>query len=139
MEQKTCTYIIKNGIYAQQYTALDLLLEECFSPLEGTCIGFTESEEGAKPVLETVEINEKMQAAQNEIQNTVIHFAAAFKKTFGSNLYCLHITDINHLIELFIKSIKKRPRQKNIFQNIVFTDRAVRHVQISLADKIRLP
>ena len=139
MEQKTCTYIIKNGIYAQQYTALDLLLEECFSPLEGTCIGFTESEEGAKPVLETVEINEKMQAAQNEIQKTVIHFAAAFKKTFGSYLYCLHITDINHLIELFIKSIKKRPRQKNIFQNIVFTDRAVRHVQISLADKIRLP
>ncbi len=138
MEQKTCTYILKNGVYAQQYTALDLLLEECFSPLEGTCLGFTETAEGVQPVLETMVSSKKMRVAQNKMQDAALHFAATCKETFGSYLYRLHIADMNHLTELFIKSIKKRPRQKIIFQDIVFADRAVRHMQISLADKIRL-
>ncbi len=134
---QTYTYILKNGIDSNIYSNLDLLLEECFSPLEGTCTGFKEENSKISPILDNMNIPDEMQIAHLELNKATENFAKNLIDVFGVNLQYLNITDINPIIECINNNFKINKTEKNIFKSIIFNDTAIRHNQISLKEKIK--
>ena len=134
---QTYTYILKNGIESNKYCNLDLLLEECFSPLEGTCTGFKEENNKILPILEDMPVSIEMQKAHLELNKATENFAKRLIDIFGENLQYLNVTDINPIFECIDNNFKTNKAEKNIFNNFIFNDTAIRHNQISLKEKIK--
>lgn len=134
---QTYTYILKNGIESNKYSNLDLLLEECFSPLEGTCTGFKEENNKIIPTLDKMNISIEMKNAHQELNETSEIFARNLIKLFGEYFQYLNITDINPIIECIDNNFKNNADEKEIFRDIVFNDTATRHNQVSLKEKIK--
>ncbi len=129
------TFILKNGIESNKYCEIDLLLEECFSSLEGTCIGFKKSSENISPITEKLNISEEMKNTHNDIQNMTEIFIKKLIGTFGEYIKYINIVDINSIFELTINNFKKNYKEKEIFNSIIYNDTAVRHKQIPLSKK----
>ena len=134
---QTYTYILKNGIESNKYGNLDLLLEECFSPLEGTCTGFREENNKIIPTLDKMNISIEMRNAHQELNETAEVFAKNLIKLFGDYFKYLNITDINPIIECIDNNFRNNANQKEIFKDFVFNDTATRHEQVSLKEKIK--
>ena len=135
---KTRTFVLNNGIDSNRFGNLDLLLEETFSPLEGTCIGFIKNEDDVvKPLIDNMVVSHEMKASMDEIRKTCEEFAVNLVKTFGEYFEYLNIVDINPLFILLNQIFKASPSEKEIFDSIIFNDTAVMHEQISLMKKIK--
>lgn len=136
-KNQTYTYILKNGIESHIYDNLDLLLEETFSPLEGTCTGFVEENNEIKPMLGEMNVSKNMELAHKEINDTAENFAKKLVNLFGNYMCYLNVTDINSLIGTVNSNFIVNEVEKEIFSDIVYVDTATLHKQVDLAKKIR--
>ena len=136
-KNQTYTYILKNGVESNKYSNLDLLLEECFSPLEGTCVGFSQNNDNVVPLLDKMMVSSQMKIAHKEINDCCEIFTKKLINLFGEYIEYLNITDINVLFDCTNNNLKNNPNEKNIFKDIVFSDTATLHKQISLKGKIK--
>lgn len=134
-KNQTYTFILKNGIKSNSYNQLDLVLEECCSPLEGTCNGFKEENDGVVPSLEKIEFSPEMNKAIEKINLTAENFAKDLINLFGDYLQYLNVTDINEFIALFNDNMCNSDT-KELFKDIIFNDVVTLHEQLSLKDKL---
>ncbi|MCD7880027.1 MAG: HAD-IA family hydrolase [Candidatus Gastranaerophilales bacterium] len=134
---QTYTYILKNGIDSNLYANLDLLLEECFSPLEGTCTGFSKNGNNIVPLLDKITIPSEMKFAHKEINDCCENFTKKLINLFGEYIEYLNITDINILFDCLNNNLRNNPDEKDIFKDIVYSDTATLHTQVSLKEKIK--
>ena len=133
---QTCTFVLKNGIESNLYGNLDLLLEECFSPLEGTCCGFKRDANKIVPILDAMNIGTKMKEIHTQLNKATETFAKDLATLFGEYVEYLNITDINPIFKCIDSNFKNNPNEKEIFKDIVFNDTAVMHNQKPLSKKI---
>lgn len=137
-KNKTYTFILKNGIESAMYKNLDLLLEECFSPLEGSCCGFKRENDKIIPVIDKMYNSPKMATDHKKLNATAEAFTKSLINVFGEYIDYLNITDINLLFKCVNKNFKYHPKEKNIFKNFIFNDTVTKHQQIPLCEKITL-
>ncbi|MGN0728898.1 HAD-IA family hydrolase [Treponema sp.] len=134
----TKTYILMNGIFSTKNRWADLLWEEVFSPLEGSCLGFAKNGDEIKPILETFNPSELMIEVKENIEKFTIEFAKDFEKYFSSFIDDLYIADVNPLFEVMKKLILKNKYIKQNFSKIQYDDKAARAKQISLGEKVKI-
>lgn len=112
---KSTTYQLLNpGEYNCMY-----LYEELFSPLEGSCLGYTDS---LKPILENNHYNKKMVDKYAELKNFIIEATDKFIDFFGDYTPLLYSNDTNAIVELLNFSIYKSSEQYPFLDSIIFSD-----------------
>lgn len=136
-KNKTYTFILKNGIESAMYKNLDLLLEECFSPLEGSCCGFKRENNKIIPVLDKMYNSPEMKNDHKTLNATAEAFTENLINVFGEYIDYLNITDINTLFKCINKNFKYNPKEKKIFKNFIFNDTVTKHKQEPLCEKIK--
>ena len=134
-QNQTYTFILKNGIESNAYTTLDLILEECFSPLEGTCVGFKKDSEVVTPIIKKIKFQDNMVIDHKKIQKTCELYTKELINLFGDYLKYLNVIEINCISNLIVNNFKYSPNEKKIFDNIIYNDIAVRHSQVALSKK----
>lgn len=135
LDNQTYTYILKNGAACTNY-GLDLLLEECFSPLEGTCKGFKNENGQVIPLTEDFTVSKEMQASHAEINLNTEFFVENLLNILGEYLDYIILTDVNPLIEFLKATFKNNKKQKGIFEHIIYNDIVAEHKQVSLKEKV---
>lgn len=135
-KNQSYTFILKNGITSNSYKNFYILLEECFSPLTGTCTGFKEENENIFPLFEKINFPLNMKKSIEEINLNAEKFTQNLKDLFGDYLQYLNVTDMNEIIECVNENFKDNVEQKEIFKDIVYKDSAILHKQLSLKDKL---
>ena len=101
----------------------NIIFEECFSPTEGSCLGFSEDGGGIRPVLERLDITEGMRADMRTLERCCTAFAEAFAKTFGSYLSALRTEDHAIFLDIARSAFLASPyNELDIFDRIVFPD-----------------
>lgn len=135
-KNKTYTFILKNGIESAMYKNLDLLLEECFSPLEGSCCGFERENNKIVPVLGKMHDSLKMKISHQKLNEAAETFTKNLINVFGEYIDYLNVTDINPLFNCISKNFRHNPKEKNIFKDFIFNDTVTKHRQVPLCEKI---
>lgn len=105
------------------FYGFNIILEECFSPMEGSCLGFSEHEGGIAPVLEPLDITEGMRASMYTLERCCTAFAEDFERTFGSYLSTLRTEDHEIFLDIARSAFLASPyNELNIFDQILFPD-----------------
>ena len=131
------TFLLNKSFNSSTYSRFDLLLEELFSPLEGTCLGFSSTNDNTvEPILQEVKYNSEMHSCFEQRDKAINNFMENLINIFGVYIEHINIVNINVLLELADKIFSKDSNQKKLFENIIFEDKAVRHELLSLSKKI---
>lgn len=135
----TFTYVVKNCLSSKNFTRFDLLLEECFSPLEGSCLGFIAKKSwrgGVEPLFEKVAFPIEMKHSFEQLNNSVQRYVEKMIDVFGEYIQEINLVDITILLMLADKTFSKNKEVKQLFKDINFTDKAFRHNILPLSEKI---
>lgn len=116
------------------YPMEHIILEETFSPVEGTCIGF---DDAGKPMFESVDFSPEMQTDMQNIDDSCMRFIDYMKDVFGDWLRMLKISDSEILRRLpnFAFTVSQE-KEEDIFKNIIFPDNVFYSKQSSLSVKV---
>lgn len=130
----TITYCLSNS---DVVPGENIILEECFSPLEGTCVGFINAFDTI-PVQEIgFRYDEKMHEAMDAIQSTCEEYTKSYIHFFGPYLDGIIISDRDVLLDLCKKVLISSPyMEASLFKPIKFTDTLNGGVPIELSKKV---
>lgn len=113
---------------------IPLLIEELFSPLEGSCIGFTSNIE---PVCENLNFPQEMQKEISNIKELCSTYIDDIFKIFNDYATILSEININDILKIIHFMITKSPyNETEIFQNIIFPDPIACKSPITLEAKL---
>lgn len=116
---------------------INLIIEECFSPAQGTHIGFIE-EDDIIPVQEEFIYSEKLQHDLELIEKCTLEYAKCFSEMFCGylNEFPIGNDDVFSIIGnlAFLRSTEA---ELQIFENFKFPDRYTRGETTSLSKKIQ--
>jgi|GEM_PF-5442729 len=132
----TYTYVIKNGNALGSFSPLHLILEECFSSLEGNCLGFAMQHNKAVPVLEEGHFSDSMTQQHQAMGRQITQYATQLSDMLGPYIDNLVVSDINPLFELTLRVLRKYPNTKGLFSDITFFDPATHSSSPPLSEKI---
>lgn len=128
----TNTIVLFDNNY--ELCSINLLLEELFSPLEGSCLGFTED---LKPILENSKFSKKMQKEMLTVKDTCSTYIKDMFKVFGEYSQYLSMIDINSVLKMLRFMITQSPyNETEIFKNIMFPDPIARKCPVTLESKL---
>lgn len=133
---------------------INIVLEECFSPLEGSCIGFQQKDNQIKPLLGETPVDDFMQRDMQKIEKIATDYSSSFMHTF--NKYCQYFIFSNesnvhnnmaHTVAEVIDpgavlvsanwAFIESPYQENyLLKNISFIDSNAAGKAIPLSDKL---
>lgn len=131
-KNKTKTFVLFGEQFA--YPQEHIILEELFSPLSGTCVGFDKS--GA-PILEQLNFSDAMQQDVLQISDSCTAFFDAIKNLFGDWLPLLDVSDGDALRKIPTAAFKAMDSaDKSLFHNIVFPDNMFYANALSLEQKL---
>lgn len=134
----TYTYVIKNGNSLSSFATLHLLIEECFSSLEGNCVGFTTQNNEVIPTFEATHFSESMIQDHHAMMTHITNYITQFSHLLGAYMPHLIVSDINPLFELTLTVLRTHPQTKSLFSNIIFPDKAIHKTPLPLSEKIPL-
>lgn len=119
-KNKTETHCFFGG---EPFRGFNIIFEECFSPLEGSCLGFSEDHGRIKPLLENLKISHEMRQTLNMLETCCIAFAEAFEKYFSEYYSSLRAKDHTIFLDVIRYAFLESPyNELNIFDAIVFPD-----------------
>lgn len=116
-----------------------LICEELFSPLTGSCIGFSENHGKVSPVYDPFEAGAEMTSDVGLVQNTCIQFCKSFLEVFGNYIWGLQLKSNPLFQRIFEYCFLHAPTgESRIVSSIFFPDPLVWKKDVSLADKLLL-
>lgn len=116
-----------------------LICEELFSPLTGSCIGFSEDCGAVSPVYERFEMGTGMANDIELVQDACIQFCKDFIEVFGDYIWGMQLKGNPLFQKIFAYCFLHAPTgESSIFSNICFPDPLVWSKNVSLADKLLL-
>lgn len=135
IENGTKTFVTIGG---NRPAWMDILIEDTFSPLQGSCIGFHEAQEEINPVYELFNYSEEMKKDLQFIQNRSMALVKRFGLLFGNIINTFKISEFQKVTEIALYYLaKKNLSNPQIYNNIVFPDSYCTHVESeSLGDKM---
>lgn len=129
----TKTFLLfKDNFY---YPLEAIILEELFSPLSGTCIGFNDKDE---PILEETSFSQEMQQDIKLVEATCVNFFNKIQEVFGNYLSLLTLDDVSILRNMAKYAFYQSEEfEEQIFCNIKFADSVFYGNTPSLYEKIK--
>lgn len=115
------------------------ICEELFSPLTGSCIGFSEDRGKPVPVYESFEAGAEMVGDIALVQNSCIQFCESFLEVFSDYIQGMQLKGNPLFQKIFAYCFLHAPTgESRIFSSICFPDPLVWRKGVSLADKLLL-
>lgn len=115
---------------------INLLYEELFSPLEGSCIGFDNI---GNPILDNEVFSEQMISKYKHIKSTISNYASSFIKLNKENIKYFEFFDIADLQKPVISSIYSSNNSTlELFDDIIFKDLTEIAPDMTLSEKLSL-
>lgn len=122
---------------SDNFTGINLILEECFSPLEGSCLGFERQEQAVVVVQDRLLPDERMKQAMSEIQGVCEAYAKYFKELFAPYLESFILMDRDVLTRAGHHAFLNSPYMElSLLKDIRFTDSLIGGVPIELSKKV---
>lgn len=116
---------------------LSIILEECFSPPEGSCLGFEQCGNEVVPVKGAFEQDEKMLDTLDRIHSRCIKHANGFKALFAPYLDCFVFSDKTLPSKLGYHAFLTSPYMElSLLKPIRFADTLCGGVPIELSKKV---
>ncbi len=129
------TYTIE--LFNRKRYSNNLLYEEIFSPLEGSCLGFREDH---TPIIEDISFSEEMKNDYKTIKETLVNYLNNICSLFQDYVKYLTVTNSEDLQEILFYMLSKSPYlEASIFKNIIFKDGICYTEAESLESKIYTP
>ena len=126
-------------LFTDMPPVFQLICEEFFSPLTGSCIGFSEEHGRPSPVNEPFEADAGMTNDVEIVQNACIQFCESFLEEFGDYIWGMQFKGNPLFQKIFAYCFLHAPTGESaIFSNIYFPDPLVWRKDVSLADKFML-
>lgn len=111
-----------------------IILEELFSPLSGTCIGF---DKDGTPIIEQLNFSDEMRQDMETVSDTCTQFFTKIVDVFGDWLPLLNVADFNFLRATSVAAFSPmQSAEKSLFRNIVFPDSVFYSNALSLEQKL---
>lgn len=105
------------------FPGLNIILEELFSPPQGSCVGFQAQGEQIMPHLESLRFSEEMTRDLTELHEECIRFAKEFQALFAPYLHAFQGCDISIYRKLAEAAFIRSPyAELKIFDRIRFVD-----------------
>ena len=115
----------------------NIICEEFFSPLQGSCIGFREERGGVVPVFETEMYSEAMQSDLQTAQRICVDFAKAFMGKFATYWNGFDFKDKNVFERIYEAAFLHTPYTNfKLLRNICFPDAFAREGNHTLEAKV---
>ncbi len=122
---KSKTHVVIGGDRPKWF---DVLLEDCFSPLQGSTVGFAYENHRVNPVYESIAFSKEMSDDLNRIHQISMELADKFGNLFGKELDFLKVDAFQSVSEIsFYFLTKQGDNASKAFHNIVFPDTYLRH------------
>lgn len=116
---------------------LNIILEECFSPCVGSCIGFKKTGSQVVPIIDELKVSQSMKSDMKEIEENCIKYANSFKQIFGKYFKSIEIKDKNRFIDVGYRGFLSSPYcEPDMFKNIKFVDSNISGEPLALSTKI---
>lgn len=116
---------------------LDVVLEECFSPPEGSCLGFADSGDGVIPVKGDFTPDKEMLETLERMHTRCIKHAEGFKALFAPYFDCFRFTDKTILSKIGYHALVYSPYMElSLLKPIRFADTLSGGVPIELSKKV---
>ena len=96
-QNETKTFVMHKGELKWWF---DLLFECCFSPLEGSCIGFEQNDEKIVPILKEIQITDCIRNDTFIIQSSALSLIKKFRDLFDNYLEYFQINDISPFLSM---------------------------------------
>lgn len=133
-ENDTKTYCLSPN---EDFAGINLILEECFSPLKGSCIGFSKKGNHVSCVHECFNPDADMRLALSTIHRCCEAYAIEFKKLFGPYLKCFSALNWDRFIQIGIHGFLKSPYMElSLLKPIRFVDSLNGGIPIELSKKV---
>ena len=115
----------------------NIVCEECFSPLHGSCIGFREEDHQVIPVFESEDYPEAMVQDLTMVEEECVTFANKFLDIFSPYLKGVRLEDKDVFERIYSAAFMQTPYTNfTIFRNICFPDSYAREGNDSLCTKL---
>ncbi len=116
---------------------LCIILEECFSPLQESCSGFSGSEKDITPLVKDLVTDSKMKSDMSIMHKTCVEYATGFMELYGKYIKSICLKDRELFINIGYKGfLFSEYMELEIFRNIKFTDPCVAGIPLSLSSKV---
>ena len=121
------------------FPGLNIILEELFSPLQGSCVGFRAQEEQIVPHLDSSCFSEEMMQDLTELHEECIRFAKEFQALFAPYLHVFRGCDVSIYRNIAEVAFIRSPyAELKIFDRIRFVDGHLSGYAHSLTNKVIL-
>lgn len=121
-------------LFKDRHPTEHIVLEELFSPLQGSCIGFTNE---LKPIFENINFTKEMITDIKVVDDTSIDLVDNFFALFKDYLIDFKIKDIKTLQKVGQFTFTQSPfNEESIFENIIFPDNIFTSEPETLSRKI---
>ena len=136
-KNKTKTFLLSGGLFSIPFSGFELVLEELFSPLEGSCVGITDLDNGFKPVFdESTVFSDLMREDLSAIHKGALDFVKDINNFFSKYFDSFSIETIDFTFEPLAGCLRsKRDLGIRHLENILFPD-PYYGINSVLADKI---
>lgn len=122
---------------SDDFAGTNLVFEECFSPLEGSCIGFEMQNENVVGVQDSLSPDENMTRSLYEIHHICEDYARHFVDLFKPYLSCFKLVDRDVLTRAANVAFVRSPyMEASLLKPIRFTDSLNGGVPIELSKKL---
>lgn len=119
LANNTKTFIIIGG---DKPIWLDVLIEDCFSPVVGSCVGFAESSNKVLPIFESIDFSDQMKNDMFIIQNECKKNIEGVVERFGKYLKHFEYDYETIIVKFFENYFSHKNKNWKIFSNIQFPD-----------------
>lgn len=116
---------------------MNVVLEECFSPCVGSCLGFKQAGESTEPVIDELYVSEAMALDMSRVEKACLDFAEAFSETFSEYFKSFRVADRQKFTDIFYRGFLSSPYSElDMFKNIRFVDSNIGGEALALSAKI---
>lgn len=116
---------------------LNIILEECFSPIEGSCLGFKRENGKVIPYLDEIDADESMKKDMDEICTSSIAYVKKFQTQFGKYIDAFVVRDRSMFEKMGYQGLLlSEYMELNLFRNIKFRDSNICGLPFSLSSKV---
>lgn len=132
-ENDTITYCLS----AEKVSLFNLVIEECFSPMEGSCVGFRKECNKIIPVCGNQEWPYEMKKTMDKIEKSCCSFAEVFREKFKAYLGSFQIDELASFMKIFQQAFIDSPYNEiDLFEPIQFVDSHMAGVPLCLSRKL---
>lgn len=122
---------------SDNYAGINLVLEECFSPLEGSCLGFERQGKKVVGVQDRLPQDTRMKQAMDEIHGVCEDYAKYFKDLFNPYIPSIVLLDRDVFTRACYHAFLNSPyMEASLLREIRFTDSHNGGIPIELSKKV---